>query len=264
MPSTYGFADAKGYERIMGRFSAGLARRFLEFSEHPAGEKILDVGCGTGSMSFALAERGDHESIVGIDVSDGFVAYAKSQNRDDRTQFEVGDATSLPYDDGHFDRAVSQLVLQFLPDPFPAVEEISRVVRPGGTVTACVWDSFGGLPHIRVLWDSASALGLDRERSLLRPLSTQGELEAMWRRAGLASVQEDIITTRFLYDDFNDYWSSFLHGDGPPTQMLRTLDNDQISQLEQQVRHVFLSGKPDGRRSFFAVALICKGTVTAH
>jgi len=264
MPSTYVAADARGYQRIMGRFSAGLAKSYLDFAGHPPGEKILDVGCGTGSMSFALADRGDHDQILGIDVSEIFVDYAKVQNGDDRITFEVGDAASLRFVDGYFDRAVSQLVLQFMPDPYPAVKEMCRVVRPGGTVTACVWDSYGGLPHIRVIWDSASALGYDRERSLLRPLSTQGELEAMWQRAGLTSIQEDIITTKFHYDDFEDYWSSFIHGDGPPTQMLHGLDKAHREKLEHQVRHVFLSGKPDGPRSFFAVALICKGVVAGE
>src|SRR5258708_17347040 len=179
MASTFTALNPEGYEKIMGRFSRRLSRAFIDFTGAAPGETILDVGCGTGSMTAALAERGDHSAIVGIDVSQPYVAFARARNKDPRITFDIGDATSLPYPSGHFDRAVSQLVLMFLADPTPAVAEMRRVVRAGGQVSACVWDSFGGQPHLRMLWDTASALGLDRARSLFPPLSTAGAVAAM-------------------------------------------------------------------------------------
>ena len=68
MAGTFKAVHADGYNRIMGRFSASLAGQFIAFTGHRPGEKILDVGCGTGSLSFALAARGDHKEIVGIDA----------------------------------------------------------------------------------------------------------------------------------------------------------------------------------------------------
>lgn len=259
MASNFTALNPDGYEKIMGRFSRRLARPFIDFTGSGRGEKILDVGCGTGGMTAALAGRGDHAAIVGIDVSEPYVAFARAANTDPRITFDVGDATSLPYPSGHFDRAVSQLVLQFIPDPYPAVSEMRRVVRPGGTVAACVWDSFGGQPHTRMLWDTASALGIDRARSLFRPLSTAGEMEAIWRRAGLVEIEEGTITTRFEFANFDDYWSPFLSGDGPPGQFVMGLPPEQRGELEQQVRRVFLSGRADGPRSFIGAAWICKG-----
>jgi SAM-dependent methyltransferase len=261
MASTFTALDPEGYEKIMGRFSRRLAHCFIDFTGSAPGEKILDVGCGTGSMTTALAERGDHAAIVGIDVSEPYVAFARARNTDRRITFDIGDASSLPYPSSQFDRAVCQLVLMFLPDPCPAVAEMRRVVRPGGTVAACTWDSYGGQPHLRMLWDTASALGLDRSRSLFRPLNTAGELEAMWRKVGLIEVKECTITTRFEYANFDDYWSPFLSGDGPPGQMVMELTPDQRGMLERQLRHVFMSGRPDGPRSFIGAAWICKGTV---
>ena len=261
MASNFSATDPEGYERIMGRFSGELTIPFLEFAGHPSNERILDVGCGTGQMSFALAERGDHASIVGIDVSDAYVEYARARNDDPLTTFEIADATALPFSDDEFDRAVSQLVLQFLPDPYPAVAEMRRVVRPGGFISACVWDSFGSLSHLRMLWDTASAMGHGRDRTLLRPLSTAGELEAMWNEVGLVDVEEDMITMRFTYENFDDYWSSLINGDGPPRQFLGSLNADDQVELAEQVKHVFLSGQPDGPRSFLAGAWICKGIV---
>jgi SAM-dependent methyltransferase len=261
MASNFKAVNAEGYEKLMGRFSRRLADSFIGFTGASPAEKILDVGCGTGAMTFALAQRGDHAAIVGIDVSEPYVAFARARNADPRITFEIADASSIPLPSGHFDRAVSQLVLQFLPDPLPAVTEMRRVVRPGGLVAACVWDSFGGQPHIRMLWDTASALGLDKARNLFRPLSTAGELAAMWRKAGLTQVKDDTITMRFEFANFDDYWTPFLSGDGPPGQMVMGLLPEQRATLEQQLRHVFLSGRPDGHRSFIAAAWICKGIV---
>jgi len=263
MASTFKAVNAEGYQKIMGRFSAQLATSFLHFIGEESGQTILDLGCGTGSMTSKLSERGDHKSIVGVDVSEVYIDYARSCNEDPRIQYEVADGSALPFQENAFDRAVSQLVLQFMPDPFPAVQEMCRVVKPGGLIAACVWDSYGGMPSLRLLWDTAAALGFDEERSLLRPMSTAGELESMWERAGLEQVEEGTISMRFEYENFDDYWSSFLSGDGTPGSMVMGLHSEQRSILQERVRHVFLSGKPDGFRSFLNSAWICKGIVSA-
>ena len=78
MVSTFKAVNAQGYQQIMGRFSARLATSFLSHIGQESGQAILDLGCGTGSMTFALAERGDHKSIVGIDVSEVYVEFALS------------------------------------------------------------------------------------------------------------------------------------------------------------------------------------------
>jgi hypothetical protein len=114
-----------------------------------------------------------------------------------------------------------------------------------------------------MLWDTASALGLDRARSLFRPLNQPGELAALWRKAGLTQVRDGTITTRFEYANFDDYWTPFLSGDGPPGQMVMGLTGEERGRLERQVRHVFLSGRPDGPRSFIAAAWVCAGVVPA-
>ena len=128
MVSTFKAINAQGYQQIMGRFSARLATSFLSYIGQESGQAILDLGCGTGSMTSALAERGDHKSIVGIDLSEVYVEFARSRTDDARIRFEVADGSELPFKNNSFDRAVSQLVLQFMPDPFPAVQEMCRVV----------------------------------------------------------------------------------------------------------------------------------------
>jgi phospholipid N-methyltransferase len=62
MASTFKAVDAQGYQQIMGRFSTQLASSFLDYIGRESGQTILDLGCGTGSMTFTLAQRGDHKA----------------------------------------------------------------------------------------------------------------------------------------------------------------------------------------------------------
>jgi SAM-dependent methyltransferase len=261
MASGFSAKSAEGYEQLMGRWSRRLARGFVDFAGQRPGEAVLDVGCGTGSLTFTLAEMAGHGPLTGIDVAEPYLAFAQSRARSPDIRFAYADATELPFEDGAFDRALSCLVLQFVPDPARAVAEMVRVVRPGGVVAACVWDSYGGMPHLRLLWDTASALGLDRDRSLFRPLSTDGEMAALWRARGLRDIVQETIVMRFVFESFEDYWTPFLSGDGPPGQFVTGLAEPDRSRVEAQLRHVFLSGKPDGRRSFIAAAWSCRGVV---
>jgi len=261
MTTTFQAGDPAGYERVMGRFSHHLAPAFVAFAGHAANERLLDVGCGTGRTTTALAARKDHAAIVGIDISDIYIEYASARNVDPRISFKVADATVLPFEDNSFDRAVSQLVLQFLPNPVPAVLEMKRAVRPGGVIAACVWDSFGAQPPMRMMWDVAVGLGLVEAPRLLRPLSTVGELSTVWHGAGLREIEETLLTVRFEYADFDDLWISFADGDGPVRQFIGGLTSSAREALQDKLRIAYLSGADDGPRSFLGGALACRGIV---
>ncbi len=92
------FSDPEAYDQRMGRHSRLLAPIFIRFiGGIYDGDHVLDVGCGTGSLTFTIANTTKASKIVGIDRSAGFIEYVRSANADPRVTFEVGDAQQLPY-----------------------------------------------------------------------------------------------------------------------------------------------------------------------
>src|SRR3954453_18177033 len=124
------------YEQVMGRWSRRLAPPLIRFGGLADGDRVLDVGCGTGSLTFALPKMAKIAAVTGIDQSKFYVDYAHARNTDPRITIAQADARALPFADNSFGRAFSMLVLQFIPDVGRAVAEMHRVVQPGGTVTA--------------------------------------------------------------------------------------------------------------------------------
>ena len=169
-----GFQNAEAYEQVMGRWSRRLAPLLIRFGGLSDGDRVLDVGCGTGSLSFTLPEIANVAGVTGIDLTEPFLEFARARNTNPRISFQQADARVLPFEDNSFDRAFSMLVLQFIPDAARAVAEMRRVVRPGGTVTAAVWDNFGGQPHVRLIWDIAAVLDPSVKPPLFRPLTAAG------------------------------------------------------------------------------------------
>ncbi len=95
--STFLASDGDGYELQMGRWSRRLAPQFIEFAGIKDADCVLDVGCGTGSLTLTLAGNAGICALHGIDFSGPYIAHAKRSTSDARVQFEVGDACSLPF-----------------------------------------------------------------------------------------------------------------------------------------------------------------------
>lgn len=232
------FADAQAYERFMGRWSRLIAPPFLDFAGLERGANILDVGSGTGALATSIASRGHQYTVVGIDPSAAYVAYASAAaagNR--RIRFAVGDARRLPFEDASFDAAVSLLVFNFIPEPSLALAELRRVVRPGGIIAAAVWDYGAGMQMLRIFWDAAVALfptaaKLD-ERSM--PLCRAGELSAMGLTSGLRSVTESGLEAPAQFESVDEFWSPFLLGQGPAGAYVAGLKAEHVEQLRSEV-----------------------------
>lgn len=233
------FGNAEAYERFMGRWSRLVAPRFVDFTGLPEQGRFLDVGAGTGSLAFAIAERNPHARVLGIDPSKEYAAYANNRNPfPDRATFELGDAQQLHFPEASFDAALSLLVFNFIPDPKKALSEVRRVTRPGGKISAAVWDYGAGMRMLRIFWDAAvnvdpGAEKLDEKRL---PLCRAGELSSLWRQGGLENVREQPIDIRMRFESFADYWHPFLLGQGPAGSYVRRLDPNKLQVLRDEVK----------------------------
>ncbi|PKA41509.1 SAM-dependent methyltransferase [Rhizobium sullae] len=265
MTSSFTIHDAAGYEQLMGRWSQKLAPMFIDFAGLADGEKILDVGCGTGSLTFALARTAELGEIAAIDYSPVFVEETIRRNTDPRIKVRQGDACALPFDDGTFDRALALLVLHFVPEASKAVAEMRRVVRPGGIVAAAVWDHLGGMPGMRMMVDTVAALSDAgrqlRARYCFQPMMQPGEMKRTFVEQGLVNVTETQLMIRMDYQNFDDYWTPIGAGEGPLGKYVATLDAAERVRTEAAVRDAYEAGQPDGRRSFANVAWACRGIV---
>ena len=131
------FAVSAGYERFMGRWSRLLAPTYIAFAGVKNGDRVLDVGTGTGSLAAALEASMPASEIVGVDPSEGFIAYAQKNAKSTRVHFEVGDAQALKFKDASFDNTLALLVMNFIPDHNKAVAEMRRVTRAQG-ISKCL------------------------------------------------------------------------------------------------------------------------------
>lgn len=261
--STFNAASGDGYNLQMGRWSRRLAGPFLDFADIGDAASILDVGSGTGSLSFAMRARYPGSRIRGIDFSPIYVDHAARQPEARGIEFAVGDACDMRFADGSFDAVLSMLVLHFVPQPERAVAEMHRVARPGAVVAATVWDIYGGMPAQRLFFDIAVMLDPAAEprrgRALNRPMTKPGELAQAWRQAGFADVEESTLAIRMEFASFDDYWAPYMGQDGPGPEYMRTLAPAQVAPLKEALRRAFLAGDPDGPRSFTSVAWAVKG-----
>jgi SAM-dependent methyltransferase len=257
------FSKAESYERFMGRWSRLLAPQLVAFSEIGNGEAVLDVGSGTGALSMALRAAATHGNVIGVDPSSDYVSHAARWSRDPFVRFVVGDAQQLPFGDAAFDKTVSALVLNFVPKPPQALREMIRVTKPGGIVTAAVWDYGEGMQMLRVFWDEAKALdaAVEARDEAHMPLCGPGELAELWRAAGLQDVQDAALTVALHFTSFDDYWDPFLLGQGPAGSYAAGLPEAQRQNLAERLRHRLIGNGPDRAIEIYARAWAVKGAV---
>jgi len=265
MTSSFNVHDAAGYEQLMGRWSKRLAPLFIDFAGVADNERILDVGCGNGSLTFALTGKANLSAIVGIDYAPVFVAEAMRRNGDPKITIRQGDACDLPFEDGAFDRSMALLVLHFVPETAKAVGEMRRVVRRGGVVAAAVWDHLGGMPGMRMMLDTLATLGEGgrqlRNRYCFQPTMQPGEMKRTFVAQGLLGVTESQLMIRMDYQSFDDLWAPIAAGEGPLGKFVASLDAAERARADAAVRDAYQAGRPDGPRSFANVAWACRGIV---
>lgn len=174
------------------------------------GQRLLDVGCGTGALIGALIDVLGSVDVVGIDPSAVFVAAV--QERHPGVRVEHAGAENLPFADATFEGALAQLSIDAMLDPARGVREMVRVTEPGGVVAACVWDHAGGHGPLSVFWEAAGQDDPDVLGEAHLPGAGEGQLALLWGAAGLESIEITALTVGLEIDDFDTWWDSFIMG----------------------------------------------------
>ena len=230
-------ATADAYDRHIGRYGPDLARARCDAAGVAEGHSAVDVGCGPGALASELVRRLGIDAVAAVDPSPSFVEGCRA--RLPGLRVEEAAAERLPFPDASFDRALAQLVVNFMTDPPAGVGEMVRVTRPGGVVGAAVWDYGGAMTLLRAFWDAAVALdpaaaALDEGRSM--PFCTQEDLAGLWSGAGLADVHVAAVEAGAHYDGFDDLWRALEAGVGPSGAYVLGLDVDGRAALADELQ----------------------------
>ena len=229
------FDDGAGYEQMMGKWSQLVGSVFLDWVSPAPGLRWIDVGCGNGAFTDMIAGRCSPAAIDGIDPSEGQLAYARTRPGCRLATFRQGDAMALPYPDKSFDIAVMALVMFFVPDPMKGATEMMRVVKPGGTACAYVWDILhGGFP-LDLFQEAMRDVGM---KPLLPPsvqISPMQALRGLWVDAGLDVVETREISVQRSFSGFDEYWQTSLLGSsiGPK---VASMPDDRREELKSRLR----------------------------
>jgi len=174
----------------------------LQMTALRSGEKLIDIACGTGLVTFPAAEMvGPDGFILATDISEGMVKKGRElaeQKNYRNVRFERMDAEELTVTDGEFDVALCALGLMYFPDPLKGLKEMYRALKPGGRASAAVWgqrDNCG--------WSEVFEIVDKRVSSEVCPmffnLGNRDVLKRSFEAAGFRNVTHERIQTHLIY-----------------------------------------------------------------
>jgi len=176
---------ARPFSELALHAEADGMRRTLAAADLAPDMRVLDVACGPGIVACAAAKLAGH--VTGIDLTPAMIEQAKARQKREglsNCDWQVGDATALPFADAGFDRAITRYSFHHMPEPIRALKEMARVTRPGGKVVV-----------IDATPSAQTQAAYDRMESLRDPSHasalTREQLRALGRAAGLAETAID-------------------------------------------------------------------------
>ena len=204
----YGWDKASSeYERYWRQQIEPAQTRLLELANLQSGERVLDIACGTGLVTFPAARSiGPGGSIVGTDLSQDMVTRAAGEAESigvTNATFERMDAEDLQYEPGTFDAVLCALGLMYVPDAQKALAEMYRVLHTGGRAIVAVWGA-----RSRCGWAEIFPIVDRRVASEVCPmffqLGTGDTLEHAMQAAGFVDTRVERITTTLDYPSPGD------------------------------------------------------------
>jgi ubiquinone/menaquinone biosynthesis C-methylase UbiE len=211
--------------------------RVLDAASLKAGERFLDVACGSGVLARYAVERvGVSGKVTGLDVNDGMLSVARRIAP--AIEWESGRAEDLPFPDDSFDAIGCQFGLMFFDDRVGAIRDMMRVLSPGGRMAAAVWDSLDHSPGFLVLANLLQTFfGETAAKSLQAPfcLGDRQTLRAIFVEAGIQDAQIETHTGIARFRSMDDWLYTNIKG----WTLAESIDDAQYYRLLQEAQIAF-------------------------
>jgi SAM-dependent methyltransferase len=199
--------------------------------------RVLDVACGTGVLTLAAADLVKPDgSVVGLDLNPGMLEVAKRKGPD--IDWREASADAIPFEDATFDAVVSQFGLMFFPDKPLAIQEMLRVLRPGGSLAIAVWDSLENNPGYAGINRLLSRLfGDSVAESLAAPylLGDVPELSSLFVGAGASDAKVTTIEGKARFPSIRHWMEADIRG----WTLADAIDDAQFEQLVSEAESEF-------------------------
>ncbi|HVL32633.1 MAG TPA: methyltransferase domain-containing protein [Actinomycetota bacterium] len=230
----------QAYERMMvPAVFAPWSARLLADAALRRGERVLDVGCGTGAVAREAARRvGVGGWVTGLDVLPGMLAVARDATHDvyPPIRWVEGDAMDMPLPDASFDVVLSQQALQFVPDKIAALTEAHRVLARGGRVLVSVWGPIERSPAVAALQHALEhhVPQVAGFFPAVFSLSDQEELRDLLVRSGFREVGVRALSATVRFPSVEAYLQTYLAAT-PIGALIASLSADQRAAFGREI-----------------------------
>jgi ubiquinone/menaquinone biosynthesis C-methylase UbiE len=243
-----------GWDKAVRDYEAGWRAQLepaqslvLELIALQPGERVLDVACGTGLVSFRILDAiGDHGALVGTDISAEMVATARglaAERGARNATFERFDAEAMSLGEADFDAAVCALGLMYVPDPLQALGEMLRLLRPGGRAAAVVWGA-----RKKCGWAEIFPIVDARVASEVCPmffqLGTQDSLAHCFAQARFGDVRSERLEVELAYGSDDEVLHAAFRG-GPVALAYGRFDGPTREAVHAEYLHSIASFRDD-------------------
>jgi len=254
--------SARAYEDLFIPALFGeWAPRVLKAAKVQAGDAILDVACGTGILARqAIIRTGVEGKVAGIDPGSGMIAVAGEI--EDRVDWREGVAEAIPFPDESFDVVVSQFGMMFFTDRSKAIQEMHRVMTPGGRMAVLVWSGLDKNPayaaEVELLETYAGSAAADALRAPY-VLGDEQALVSLFEQSGVSSPKLSFLKGRANFPSIRTMVEADLRGWLPVMGV--NLAEDTISKVLEEAETALSSySNSKGRAVFDVSALLVTST----
>lgn len=232
--------SAEAYERYLATAFSPWADALTAAAELTAGDRALDVACGTGIVARHAARRvGAGGTVVGLDVNEAMLAVARSVSAgcEPSIEWRQGDAAYLPFPDRQFDAVFSEQAVQFFPAPLEALREMRRVLAAEGRAAISVCRPIAFCPAYIALADALERfVGPDAAAMMRSPFSRWGvnEVRALFSDAGFERVRVRIEVASLRYPSAREFLRREA-ASSPLAPVVNTLDEKRRDGLVREL-----------------------------